>query len=89
MFDELFPCCLRFSVEFFSLYVNIYLPRALDIPDFDLSLLEVTFCPLLKWLPLHIHDLLPLPELPPLPETPLPTGILMEIYEVGGCNSFL
>ena len=59
------------SADFFSPYVNIEFPRALDRPDLDFSFLELSCYPLPLYLTLPIPELLTLLELPPLPEPPL------------------
>ena len=66
------------SVEFFSTYVNIDLPRAFNIPKFSFSLMELICFPLPEWLPMPLPELLPLQEPSPLPEPPLPIPMAVD-----------
>ena len=70
------------SAEFFSSYVNMEFPKALDSPEFYLSFMEVAYCPLPAYLPLHLPEILPLPEPPPLPHLPLPLPIAVDCCQL-------
>ena len=59
--------------DFFSLYVNMAVPKVLDITVFSFSLMVVSCCPMPNWMLL----LIPLP--PPLLEwTYLPLAIVVD-----------
>ena len=75
---DLFPRCSHIVSRVQSPYVNIELPRDLDISDFDFSFLEVACCKIPACMPLPIPELLPLPEPLPLPYPPLPLPMAVD-----------